>query len=394
MKPSVKEKFLPTTLARIQALLPEIAKRSGQIEQERRIPDDLVAVLRQAGCYRMFAPARYGGDALPLPEALKVIEALSCADGATGWTASQVASSQLIFSYFPEATIQEMYSAGPDLMGAGAVAPKGQAVAQEGGWRVSGQWPFVSGSEHATWFYVQCLVVENRKVQMLPSGAPAVRMMLFPAREVQILDTWHVIGLQGTASHDICFSGAFCPHEHSANMMGSRPTLEDPVFSIPLLDQGGLFIAAVAVGIAQGALDEVTELAAGGKRPSFTRERLSQSAVFQDRVGEAYLQLQGARALLYAQAETAWAAATNHSQQTLLERATLRATPAAVMGAATRIVDTAYTLAGGTSVYQRCPLQRRLRDIHAATQHVYAGRHSFAVVGALVAQEKIDESLF
>jgi len=385
---------LATTFVQIQGLLPEITKRSEQIERERRIPDDVIAALQQAGCFRMFAPANYGGIEATLPEGLRVVEALSCADGATGWTVSQGASSQLVFAYFSESAIAEIYSAGPDLFGAGAVAPKGQAVAQDGGWRVSGQWPFVTGCERASWFYVQCVVVENRRVQMLPHGTPAVRMMLFPAGEVQIIDTWHVVGLQGTASHDISFSGAFCPNERSANLLGSKPTVNTPIFSIPLLDQGGLFIAAVALGIAQGAIEELAELVASGKRPAFSRERLAQSAVFQDQMGGAYLALQGARALLYTQAESAWSAAAKRSPQTLLERATLRATPAAVTAAAARIVDTAYTLAGGTAVYSRSPLQRRLRDIHATTQHVYAGRHSLGIVGALVAREKIDEALF
>ena len=385
---------MPNTSIEIQALLPEIAKRSELIERERRIPDDVIAALQQAGCFRMLAPAKHGGQKVTLPDVLRVIEALSCADGATGWTVSQVASSQLVLAYFPKSTIDEIYSAGPDSFGAGAVAPKGQAVAQDRSWRVSGQWPFVTGCERATWFYVQCVVVENRKLKMAPQGTPVVRMMLFPAVEVEIIDTWHVIGLKGTASHDIRLSGAFCPNERSANMIGSKPTLNEPAFSIPLLDQGGLLIAAVALGIAQGALEELAELAAGGKRPSFARERLAQSPVFQDQLGGAYMELKGAGALLYAEAESAWAGAVKSSPHTLLERASLRSTPAAVIAAATHTVDTAYTLAGGTAVYNGSPLQRRLRDIHAITQHVYAGRHSLGIVGALVAREKIDETLF
>jgi alkylation response protein AidB-like acyl-CoA dehydrogenase len=176
--------------------------------------------------------------------------------------------------------------------------------------------------------------------------------------------------------------------------MGGRPTLGGAAFRTRPLDQGGLYIAAVAVGVARGALDELAALAAGGKRPAFSRQRLAESPVFQDRVGAAHLELESARALLYAQAEKAWAAAVAGEELTLFERATLRATAAQVTASSARVVDAAYTLAGGSAVFDSCPLQRRLRDVHTATQHVHAGRYYFGIVGALIAGEAIDETLF
>lgn len=385
---------MQTTLAPVTDVLPEITRRAAEIEASRELPADLLRILAGAGCLRMLAPASHGGDERTLPDVLRVIEQLACADGATGWTISQVASAQLIFAYFPRQTVDEIYARGPDVFGAGAVAPKGRAYRQPGGWHVSGQWPFVTGCRHASWVYVQCITVEDRKAQFLPNGLPAVRMMLFPAGEVNILDTWHVAGLRGTGSHDARFSKLFCPDAHSTPVMGGEPSVGGPVFRIPLLDQGGLFIAAVALGTAAGAVDEIAALARGGKRPAFSPERLAASPVFQDRLGEAFLELRAARALLYEQAEALWAAAQRHTPWPLLDRAALRATPGVVVSAAARVVDTAYTLAGGSAIYDSSPLQRRLRDVHTATQHVYVGRYHLGLVGALLAGEKIDDSSF
>jgi alkylation response protein AidB-like acyl-CoA dehydrogenase len=358
------------------------------------VPVDLIDDLVRAGCYRLLVPASHGGDEVNLPEALRVIEILAGADGAVGWTVGQAAVAQIILGYFPATAFDEVYAAGPDVIGAGAVAPKGKALRQDGGWRVSGQWPFITGCDRASWFYTQCVVLPHRGSQPAPNATPELRLMLFPASEVNILDTWRAAGLRGTASHDIVIAHKFCQDAHSCTIIGGSPSVRSAIFDIPPLAQAGLAIAAVAVGIAQGALAEVAQLAAGGRRPAFSTCRLAQSPVFQDRLGEAHMTLQAARALLYSQAQTAWANAVAGHSSTLLDAAGLRATASAVTAMATCVVDSAYELAGGAAVYDNSPLQRRLRDIHTATQHAINGRHFYGVVGALLAGEKADTMLF
>jgi alkylation response protein AidB-like acyl-CoA dehydrogenase len=377
-----------TTLSRVLDLAPAVAKLADETERQRRIPDDLVASLVAAGCYRMSVPASHGGDELPLPEALRVVEALSRADGAVGWTVGQGAVAQVIFSYFPLATFDALFAETPDVAGAGAVAPKGKALRQDGGWRVSGQWPFASGCTHAEWIYVHSVVLGENA-----DGPPEVRLMLFPATEVKVVDTWHVAGLRGTASHDLVVQG-FCPDERSCALMNARPSLDRPIYAVPPQSQGGLVIAAVAVGIAQGALDEVAELAAGGRKQSFATSRMATSPLFQDRLGEAAMTLAAARALLYAQAEAAWERARSGGLFDVTVLAPLRATAPEVTAMATRVVDTAYTLGGGAAVYESSPLQRRLRDVHTATQHAINGRQFYGVLGALLAGEEVETAVF
>jgi indole-3-acetate monooxygenase len=385
---------METILARVRDINPVIAKRSEEIEQARRVPADLLDMLLQAGCLRMGAPASHGGDDLPLTDVLRVIEALAAADGSVGWIVGQIFIAQVIFGYFPEATIDEIYADDPDVIGAGAVAPKGRAVSDGDRWRVTGQWPFATGCLDASWIYLQCVVTsENGEPCLRPDGRPEFRMAMFPAQETKILDTWRVMGLRGTASHDVRVTRGRCPEKHTCEFAPAPSPSGRIRLRIHGRDQGGLVIAATALGIAQGALDDVARLA-GGKRPAFSLQRLGESPFFQDRMGEAHTMLRAARALLYTEAQSAWTKTVlNGEPLAPLDRGTLRAVGPAAVSLATQVTDTVYVLAGGSAVFDGSAVQRRLRDIHTATQHFSAGRTFYGAVGSLLAGRPADESL-
>lgn len=388
------ETAVDTTLARVRALAPIIAARADEIEQRRGLPADVVESLRGAGCLRMLAPVASGGDELPLPHVVEVIETLARADGAAGWAVSQIALSQLILAYFPRAAVQRVYAGGPDVYVAGAVAPKGRATREPGGWRVAGQWPFVTGCEHAAWFYVQCVLRADHQIQAMPDGIPMMRLALVPRADVEIVDTWRALGLRGTGSHDVRVMRASCPEERTGALIGGRPSLRGVPYAIPLFDQAGLFIAAVALGIAQGALDAIVALAATGKRSAFSRIRLAESRTFQHRLGEAAMTVRAARALLHDSATAAWEAAAAEGAADRIEAAALRATALQVTAMSSAVVNNAYGLGGGSAVYDGSPLQRRLRDIHTASQHAWNGRGHTGSLGALLVGEEVEAGLF
>lgn len=380
-----------STLDSVRELAPEIAKRAEEIEAARRVPLDLLDDLIAAGCFRMVAPARYGGSELSPRQLYEVIEELSRADGSTGWTVMIGATTPLVMSFLPEPTFARIYADGPDVIGGGTLAPKGGLVAVDGGYRVTGQWPFASGCQHCSWLVVHGMVIRDGAPVLLPNGVPEMRVAAFPADEVEIVDTWHVAGLKGTGSHDLKVAGAFCPDERTAQLFGGAPAVESRFFRIPALGVLGNSVAAVAVGIAGAALDDVAGLAGGGKRPAFTpNRRLAESPVFQARLGEAEATLRAARALLYSEADAAWEKAAAGGSFDLLDRARLRATAPQVTALAVQVVDAAYAAGGGSSLYESSPLQRRLRDIHALTQHAGVSTDFYAVTGALLAGEDVD----
>lgn len=380
-----------TTLERARQLAPEIAKRADEIEAGRRVPLDLLDDLVAAGCFRMLVPRRFGGSELPLGDALAVIEELSRADAATGWTVMIGATTPAVLSFLPLPTFEQLYAAGPDVIGGGTLAPKGRLVAEDGGYRVTGQWPFASGCQHCSSLAVHGVVVRDGAPAMLPNGMPEMRVALFPAGEVEIVDTWHVSGLRGTGSHDLKVDGLFCPEERTGRLFGGTPCVDTQVTRLPALGLLGTAVGAVAVGIAAGAVDDIVSLAGGGKRPAFQpNRRLAESPLFQAKLGEADATLRAARGLLHAEADAAWARAAGDQPPTVLDRARMRATGPKVTSLAVEVVDAAYAAGGGTSLYDSSPLQRRLRDIRALTQHAGVSADFFGVVGALMVGEDVD----
>lgn len=379
-------------LNRVRELHPLIGEQAGVGERDCSVTAEVMAALTEAGCFRMAVTADRKGVELPLPESLAVTEAIARADASTGWVVAVTSTAHLIFAYLPASALDRVYADGPDVKGAGAIAPKGTAVREDGGWRVSGRWPFVSGCRHASWIYVQCVVQEDNT--RLLSGPPATRTAVFPVSKVTIEDTWDAVGLRGTGSHDIVVTDAWCPEEFTCAIFDDSPTVDHPLYAIPLLDQLGMFLTAAALGNARGAIDESAALAASGKRPAFHPRRLSKSSSFRERLGEAFLSLEAARSLVFAQAESAWRTAVEGATWAELERATLRATTAAGIQTCIRVADTAYNLGGGSSVYARSPLQRRLRDAHTMGQHAVAGRTPYEIVGAVLAGEDVSSMLF
>jgi indole-3-acetate monooxygenase len=368
------------TFEAVRTLSPAIAARSEEVERGRRVPADLVEDLTAAGCFRALVPRSHGGGELDLSDDMRVLEELARADGSVGWTVMIGSLAPVLLGKLPRATFDALYAEGPDIILAGAVKPSGVATPVDGGFRVTGQWSFASGCQHSDWFAAHCIVDDGRQ--------PPIRMMVLPPADVEIKDTWSVSGLCGTGSHDFAANDAFVPAERSF-VLWDEPCLDAPLLRIPELSLSSLRIGVVAVGIAHGALGEVTDLATG-KVPLFSDGTLASNPLFQHQLADADAQLRAARALLYADAETAWTTAVAGTPFTPEHRAKIRGTATWVTKTATSVLDMAYTAGGGSSIYATSPLQRRLRDIHALTQHFAVKLDTFTKAGAVLAGQDVD----
>jgi alkylation response protein AidB-like acyl-CoA dehydrogenase len=311
---------------------------------------------------------------------MRVLEELARADGSIGWTVGIGHAAPVLLGKLPHQAFDAIYGDGPDVIVAGTFNPTGVATPVDGGFRVAGQWSFASGCQHAHWFIAHCIVDDGRQ--------PPIRMMVLPATDVEIKDTWSVSGLCGTGSHDFLVNDLFVPAERSFTLW-DEACLDIPLLRIPELSLSTLAFGAVAVGIAHKALAEVTDLATR-KVPLFSGGTLASNPLFQHQLGEADARLRAARSLLYADAATAWATAVAATPFTPDHRARIRATATWVTSTATSVVDMAYTAGGGTSLYSSSPLQRRLRDIHALTQHFGVKLDTFTTAGAVFAGQEVD----
>ena len=371
-----------TVLAAVRKLVPLIVARSDEIERERRLPLDLVAGLREAGCFRMLVPRRLGGAEADLAEHLNLLRELACADGSVGWTVMIGSSAPVVFGKLPPATLEMMYAGGPDVVAAGTFNPTGTATVVDGGFRASGRWAFASGCQHADWFLAHCIVDDG--------SMPPLRMMVLPASDVHIVDTWTVSGLCGTGSHDFVLDGVFVPDDHTFTVF-QPGGLEGNLGRIPELIYSALAIATVAVGIARGAIADITTLATA-KVPMFADGVLASNPLFRYRLAEANTHLRAAKALLDADVAHTWEIATADEEFTPDRRARIRSAAAWATGAAAQVVDVAYTAGGGTALYSSSPLQRRLRDVHAVTQHFVVKPDTFTLAGAVLAGQDVDLS--
>ena len=379
-------------LEAVTALAPSIAGRAEEIEAGRTLPADLLDDLKSTGAFRMLLPTSHGGLGVELPEALRVLEMLAAADGSTGWTVMIGSGAWLDLTGLPRATFDALYADGPDVIVAGAINPSGVIEAVDGGYRVTGRWGFASGCEHADWLFGDCVErVDGRPGEA--DGPPKLRIALFSPDEVVIEDTWHVSGLRGTGSHHFHVDNVVVAPERTHPPLEEEHCIDEPIVRIPAPSLLSCAVAGVAIGIAQGALDDIVALATD-KVPLLDAAPLAKNPTFQLDLATAHTELRAARSLLHDTADSLWSSAVAREQPTLRQRAYARAAAVWVTSRAAAAVDAAYRAGGGSSLYLDSPLQRRLRDVHAVTQHFLVRPDAMTTAGAVLTGNSIDVPLF
>lgn len=373
------------TAEAMRRLAPKISARAAEIEAARRVPDDLWAELKAAGCLRMLLPPSHGGLGVALPDALHICSELARADASVAWTVGNCAGSWCDIAGLPPDTFDAIFAEGADVTVAGVFAPSGVSTRVDGGYRVSGRWAFASGCLNCDWIYGNCL--EDL------AGEQRMRTVVFPVAEVTVEDTWSVSGLCGTGSHHFNVDDVFVPAARTCATMEAEPCVDVPLVRIPPVSLFALSITGIAVGIARGALDDILALA-GRKTPLLATRPLADNPLFQYELATADTDLRAARVLLDGEAGAAWATAVSRAPFTLEQRARIRATAAWATARATAVVDFAYHFGGGTALFAASSLQRRMRDIHALTQHFLIKPDTLTTVGAALTGHDVDLPVF
>jgi alkylation response protein AidB-like acyl-CoA dehydrogenase len=365
----------------IRQLAPALAARAAEMEANRRIPDDVVDVLKAIGAFRLFVPQSHGGLELDLPSGLRIVTALARVDGSVGWTVMIGSGGPLLAALLPRDTYDRVYRDGADAVIAAVTQPTGTAEPARDGWRVSGRWPFASGCLHADWMGGICVMTEDGKPLAGPDGkAPLLRGFLMPARDWQIEDTWHVAGLKATGSHHIACRDKIVPKANFFDLANGTTCLTGPLYQ-GVRQVLPLFHAAFALGLAQGALDELLALAGSGRRQLHAATSLRESEIFQHELGRLGADLRAAEAFQRSQTARHWqrALAGTLKDEGLLQEATQAGIW--IVNTCLRVVDGCFALAGGAVVYETSPLQRRLRDMHTAAQHAMIQQRHYGAAG-------------
>jgi alkylation response protein AidB-like acyl-CoA dehydrogenase len=251
----------------------------------------------------------------------------------------------------------------------------------EGGYRVTGRWAYGSGINHSEWILGGCVVHDADRPRLRPDGTRETTIVFFPSQEVEVIDTWNVGGLRGTGSHDYQVASLFVPETHA--ITGLTPSRLGTLYALPLYTVFPVTIGAVPLGIARAALDAVRALSAS-KTARIGAVPLRDKPSVQGAVGRAEGMLRAARAFLFETCDDVWKTAASGAELSLEQAAAVRLSGAQVAEAGKAVVQIAYDIGGGTSVYESCPLQRCFRDMFAAVQHIGVQSGNFETCGRVM----------
>ena len=358
--------------------MPLIESEAAASEAARQLTQPVVEAMRGAGVFGMAMSAAMGGPELSPLEQFDVLEELAAADGAAGWCGMINCDGGLAAGWLGAVAAKELFAA-IDQPCALVAMPGGQATEVEGGYRVSGQWAFASGSSHAELFFLNCLVIADGALRTdAKTGLPVMRFMSVPRADVQVLDTWYTTGLAGTASNDVAVSDVFVPAEYTFDLLTGRPVDPAPLYQWQwfLLTK----MAAVPLGIARAAIDDACEVAPT-KLTMPSMQPISADATVQANIGRATALVRGARAFVRDEVGRTWDTVCAGSLPPEREWAECRLALTTAFHAGKEAVQLIYEALGTTGVYRKSRLDRQMRDTVTAAQHIVSQPKTYVGAG-------------
>ncbi len=367
----------------VRALTPEIRAASAEIEASRSLPVSIVEAIKRAGAIRMTMPREWGGPELDPLTQIRVIEALSYADGSVGWCAMINSDGGYFTAYLDPRVGRDMYR-DLDAPTGGSLLFTGRAEPVDGGYRINGRWPFVSGCKHCDWLIFSCNVIEHGAPRMA-NGLPERRFCFVPAAETEVLDTWYTTGLRGSGSHDVALKDAFVPAERTYRFP-SPPRRKGALYVYPLMFAYNL--PGVTLGIARAAIDSFIEIA---PRKQVTMSMLTGKPVMlrdegyaQTAIARAEALVGSARDYVFARLEEIWQTLLAGDQPTPRQRALYRLAIAHAHAVCIEAIEGLFKSYGGGAVYASSPFDRCLRDLLTINQHTMNSLKIYETAGRVL----------
>jgi alkylation response protein AidB-like acyl-CoA dehydrogenase len=380
-------------VAGIRANREKLESAGDRAEELRTLPHDAVAILRSLGLFWLKTPAELGGTPLTPVEFSDVIEELAYVDTSTAWAAMiGNGCNGLAGGWLPADGAHRVFGDGTDRVStvvAGQLVPRGTGHPVKGGYLVSGRWSFSSGIVHADW--VIGAFKPSGGDPGAAEGAGAAeggfgRMVVYlvPKAQVEVIDNWHVAGLQGTGSLDFSLDGTFVPEELTYDL-GSAAVRGGDLFRLGMPAFVSNEVPPLAIGLARRALDDMTELATHTARfPG--GPTVSERAVFHKELGRADTRIRAARAIHREAMAAAWDSAVAGTVPG--EEIQLAVTTASVYAVETcaDVVSDLFRYGGGRVLALSNPMQRHLRNVLAARQHLALSEENYEAAGRYLLQ--------
>ena len=354
-----------------RSLIPTLRERAPEAERIRRIPDETIEDIRKAGLWDILKPERYRGVETDYGAMIDVTIELGRGCAATSWVYINIVAHNWMLPYWPDRAAEEIWGEDPDaLIGSTLVFPAGRLAPADGGYRLSGRWPYASGVDSSDWMMLGAIG------QGPDDEAPGPRIVLVRAADIETIDTWHVSGLVGTGSKDVACDDLFVPHHMVLDMApaqeGYPPETEgmSDAYRLPLLPIIPHLVAAPMIGAAQAAYDDYTGFLRD-QVSTYNRSRVAEHVTVQLKVAEAAQMLDIARMLVREDWMEAHALIANGARLPLLDRARWRRNGAWAAGCCVKAVDLIHSVCGARANYLDNALQRQHRDVHAAKHQIH-----------------------
>lgn len=359
-------------LGRAQDLIPALKERAMEAEKLRRLPEVTINEFHETGLWRLVQPARVGGGELDYALTVEVAEQLARGCGSTGWVFINLATHHWMLGMWPPEAQDAVWGENPDtLIATSLIYPAGRAKPVEGGYELSGRWPFCSGILHSDWIILGGMVATDAG-----DAAPEPRMFLAPKSSIEVIDTWDVVGLVGTGSLDTACEDLFVPahmtlgaHEVKGGPTPGSEVNPAALYRLPVAALFPHLIAAPLLGMAASVRDTCVG-AMRARVSTYNKSKVSDHATTQLRISRAAASIDAARLLLVANCHEATRIAVAGKVPSIEDKMRWRRDAAF---AATLSADGANQLCrttGGSAIYKKNPLQRQIRDLNAGLGHI------------------------
>lgn len=346
-------------------LVQAIRDVSAEAEKTGRLQEEQLAIIYAQRWFNLFVPTTYDGLALPLPEALRIEEALAWTDGSTGWTVTLCSGANWFVGFLEPSSAQEIYNNSKVCL-AGSGKASGVAKITAHGYEITGEWNYATGAPHATVFTANCVIQKDGIILQDPAGGPLVQSFWFHREEVTILENWQSTGMIATASHGFAVKRLTVPANRSFVLQPGRAVLADPVYHFPFLQFAEATLAVNYSGMAVRFLDlchgifEEKIKNANGSTPLPPLSTMLQAAKET---------LQQARTQFYTAITNSWAMMLSHQTVSVTLLQAMSHTSRRLASIARQQVDAMYPFCGLTAANPSTAINRVWRDLHTASQH-------------------------
>ncbi|MFC9554446.1 3-hydroxy-9,10-secoandrosta-1,3,5(10)-triene-9,17-dione monooxygenase oxygenase subunit [Rhodococcus sp. NPDC056960] len=358
-------------LRSVRGLLPMIAECADKVDESRRVSEQVIRELGDAGVFKMLQPRRYGGTESNPVHFYEVVRAVSGVCGSTGWLASVLGVHPWHLALFDDRAQHDVWGHDDSVLVSSAYAPVGRLVPVDGGYLLTGDWHFSSGCEHASWALLGAMLVgaEGRPVDFLTA--------LVPRSDYRIHDVWDVVGMRGTASNEISAEGVFVPEHRikrnyeTAQLRGpGQKVNRGPLYRMPFATLFTTAVAAPGVGVVAGCYEryltfmrERVRLSLGGGR--FVDDQFAQVAV-----ARASSEIDAAILQMDRNVRDLWELAEDGAELPVSLRLRVRRDQVRATERALDAIDLLFKTAGGSSLSRGNAIERSWRDAHAGSVHV------------------------